>query len=231
MSHHDSFLGYINQKKVAARGLHGDSGMQHVASAPELSLLGRNPAPARASPSALADFDIKANGKIVACLPEDGKNGDSGDGEVVRCNGSSAVKAEPSVLHAIKETVIELSGALYGGSALAAWAEDEKLNDIKLGGQSTCEEHISQIFNRPGSLAELVHIEEEMKHADNVTVYGPGALVQRCPWSTRTDGGIVSVDPETNQSGDYIYFIGIIDILQEYNAFKRVETLYKVRII
>jgi hypothetical protein len=59
-----------------------------------------------------------------------------------------------------------------------------------------------------------------------IYTYGPGATRVK-PWTSRKDGGV-------NAHGlcgreDDIYFIGIIDILQQYNLNKKVETLYKVR--
>jgi hypothetical protein len=58
-----------------------------------------------------------------------------------------------------------------------------------------------------------------------VYTYGPGATKVK-PWTSRKDGGV-------NAHGmcgreDDIYFIGIIDILQQYNLNKKVETIYKV---
>lgn len=55
--------------------------------------------------------------------------------------------------------------------------------------------------------------------------YGPGAT-DRKPWTSRKDGGINSRGPTGR--GDDIYFVGIIDILQQYNTNKRIETLVKV---
>ena len=56
--------------------------------------------------------------------------------------------------------------------------------------------------------------------------YGPGAT-DRKPWTSRKDGGINSRGPMGR--GDDIYFLGIIDILQQYNTNKRIETFVKVR--
>lgn len=55
--------------------------------------------------------------------------------------------------------------------------------------------------------------------------YGPGATKNK-PWTSRKDGGINARGP--NGRGDEIYFVGVIDILQQYNVNKKVETLYKV---
>ena len=57
--------------------------------------------------------------------------------------------------------------------------------------------------------------------------YGPGASNIR-PWTRRVDQGINSrVD---NKQGGEIYYIGIIDILQQYNNHKKAETFFKVRL-
>lgn len=68
-------------------------------------------------------------------------------------------------------------------------------------------------------------IEKELNPEKRLT-FGPGAA-QYHPWSSRVDAGINS--RLTNEKrGDEIYFIGIIDILQQYNASKRLETFFKV---
>ena len=57
-------------------------------------------------------------------------------------------------------------------------------------------------------------------------VYSPG-LSSRKPWTTRADGGINSRLAD-GRHGDEIYYIGIIDILQQYNLSKKAETFFKV---
>jgi hypothetical protein len=59
-----------------------------------------------------------------------------------------------------------------------------------------------------------------------VYTYGPGQA-RRHPWTTRKDEGINSRQPD-GKRGDEIYFLGVIDILQQYNAHKRMETIVKV---
>jgi hypothetical protein len=58
-------------------------------------------------------------------------------------------------------------------------------------------------------------------------VYGNGITTRR-PWTRRKDLGINSREKSTNKRGNEIYFVGIIDILQEYNMGKRMETMMKV---
>jgi hypothetical protein len=60
-----------------------------------------------------------------------------------------------------------------------------------------------------------------------VYTYGPGQA-RRHPWTSRRDEGINSRTPE-GKRGDEIYYLGVIDILQQYNANKRMETIVKVR--
>ena len=60
-----------------------------------------------------------------------------------------------------------------------------------------------------------------------------GVHTTRCPWTNRTDGGLEAL--ELTQNGNTtlatkpgeIYFMGIIDILQQYNARKQAETFFK----
>lgn len=48
----------------------------------------------------------------------------------------------------------------------------------------------------------------------------------RRPWTDRVDLGINSRVPTGR--GDEVYFLGVIDILQQYNVQKRFETMVKV---
>ena len=86
-------------------------------------------------------------------------------------------------------------------------------------------ERISRVFRDQATLTELSHVVAGER--PDSAVYGPGASTKH-PWTTRVDNGINCRDPVTNQRGKLIYFVGIIDILQQYNTFKRVETIYKV---
>jgi hypothetical protein len=56
--------------------------------------------------------------------------------------------------------------------------------------------------------------------------FGPGSS-RHHPWTGRHDGGINSRLGD-GKRGDQIYYIGVIDILQQYNASKRFETVFKV---
>lgn len=59
-----------------------------------------------------------------------------------------------------------------------------------------------------------------------VFTYGPGQA-RKHPWTSRKDEGINSRTPD-GKRGDEIYYLGVIDILQQYNSNKRMETLIKV---
>ena len=61
---------------------------------------------------------------------------------------------------------------------------------------------------------------------DSVVTFGPGAS-QNHPWTLRKDTGINSRRQDGSR-GDEIYYIGVIDILQQYNMRKRAETFIKV---
>ena len=54
--------------------------------------------------------------------------------------------------------------------------------------------------------------------------FGPG-MAQKHPWTGRIDAGINSCNGDSR--GDEIYFVGIIDILQQYNLSKRAENFFK----
>lgn len=81
---------------------------------------------------------------------------------------------------------------------------------------------LSQVFRSPDVLLEMIQPDIESKQA----VYGPGASAKH-PWTTRVDHGVNS-RTQDGYRGKQIYFIGIIDILQQYNTFKRMETIFKV---
>jgi Phosphatidylinositol-4-phosphate 5-Kinase len=71
-------------------------------------------------------------------------------------------------------------------------------------------------------------VDMDMVHnKDSMVTFGPGAS-QRHPWTLRKDSGINSRELDATR-GDEIYYIGVIDILQQYNLRKRAETLIKVR--
>lgn len=61
---------------------------------------------------------------------------------------------------------------------------------------------------------------------ESVITFGPGAS-QKHPWTLRKDTGINSREAD-GKRGDEIYYIGVIDILQQYNLRKRAETIIKV---
>jgi hypothetical protein len=63
-------------------------------------------------------------------------------------------------------------------------------------------------------------------HSPAVYTYGPGQA-RRHPWTSRRDEGINSRGAD-GKRGDEIYYLGVIDILQQYNANKRMETIIKV---
>jgi hypothetical protein len=66
-----------------------------------------------------------------------------------------------------------------------------------------------------------------MASSSAAPTYTPG-ITMRKPWTSRADGGINSRGLD-GKHGDEIYYIGIIDILQQYNFSKKAETFFKVR--
>lgn len=124
-----------------------------------------------------------------------------------------------------------LSQALTSGlSRLSSILDDGTMESNSVRGSVTKEfevmpseaDRISKIFRDQATLFEM-----SLAECEEVAVYGPGASTKH-PWTTRADNGINCRDPITNQRGKYIYFVGVIDILQQYNTFKRIETIYKV---
>jgi len=84
---------------------------------------------------------------------------------------------------------------------------------------------VRALFNQKQDLADLSrNAEKEMISTRRLT-FGPGAAMVH-PWTSRSDAGI-NARLENERRGDEIYYVGIIDILQQYNASKRAETWIK----
>ena len=65
---------------------------------------------------------------------------------------------------------------------------------------------------------------QAVKAADVQLPHRPPLLrVSSSTFFTQDDGGLCSVDPVTGKEGNEVYYLGIIDILQRYNALKKVE--------
>jgi hypothetical protein len=82
------------------------------------------------------------------------------------------------------------------------------------------------LINPRQDLTQMSRDAEKEMNSEKRLTFGPGAA-QYHPWSSRVDAGINS-RLENEKRGDDIYFVGIIDILQQYNASKRAETFFKV---
>eukprot|EP00602_Paraphysomonas_sp_CaronLab_P002978 CAMPEP_0185030480 /NCGR_PEP_ID=MMETSP1103-20130426/17485_1 /TAXON_ID=36769 /ORGANISM="Paraphysomonas bandaiensis, Strain Caron Lab Isolate" /LENGTH=804 /DNA_ID=CAMNT_0027565641 /DNA_START=142 /DNA_END=2556 /DNA_ORIENTATION=- len=102
---------------------------------------------------------------------------------------------------------------------------DKKNSGIGLGITGEEGRAVRALFNQKQNLADLSRdAEKEMISTKRLT-FGPGAAMVH-PWTSRSDAGInARLGNETR--GDEIYYIGIIDILQQYNASKRAETIIK----
>lgn len=83
------------------------------------------------------------------------------------------------------------------------------------------------LINPRLDLTQMSREAEKELNTEKRLTFGPGAAKYH-PWTSRGDGGINS-RLSNERRGDDIYFIGIIDILQQYNASKRMETFFKVR--
>lgn len=81
------------------------------------------------------------------------------------------------------------------------------------------------LINPRQDLTEMSREAEKEMKIERLSTFGPGAANHH-PWSSRVDCGINS-RLQNEKRGDEIYFLGIIDILQQYNASKRMETFVK----
>eukprot|EP01035_Chromulina_nebulosa_P018924 gene18924-24731_t len=83
---------------------------------------------------------------------------------------------------------------------------------------------LSTIFRSSDVLVELAK-QNSIKSSKPELVFGPSET-KRHPWTSRFDCGINS-RLATNERGNEIYYVGIIDILQQYNGVKKIENLIK----
>lgn len=102
-----------------------------------------------------------------------------------------------------------LSGLIHGGGDLLKAATSATTNIF------TTEKTVSNQYS-----ADLLD-------RQSVITFGPGASQQH-PWTLRKDSGINS-RLQDGSRGDEIYYVGVIDILQQYNMRKLGETIVKVK--
>lgn len=87
--------------------------------------------------------------------------------------------------------------------------------------------NVAKMFRNDMSFQSLaLGSDDDSLGANKFATFGPGEARVH-PWTSRRDGGINSRTPDEKR-GEDIYFLGIIDILQQYNASKRMETFVKV---
>ncbi len=95
------------------------------------------------------------------------------------------------------------------------------LNDIA--------EQLAKIFRPPTPVMKRI-ISRSDTNSPAAFPQGPAAT-KRHPWTGRQDNGInsrVITDKGTDERGFEIYYVGVIDILQQYNTVKRAENFFKV---
>lgn len=86
--------------------------------------------------------------------------------------------------------------------------------------------NVARMFRNDMSFQSLtLASDDDSLGANKFVTFGPGEATVH-PWTSRRDGGINSRTADEKR-GEDIYFLGIIDILQQYNASKRVETFVK----
>jgi hypothetical protein len=127
----------------------------------------------------------------------------------------ASVIREPRLFKQIEHMIASIQDGTSHDSATGDSANAQELREVK---------RLSQVFRSPDILMEMIQPDIDSKQA----VYGPGASSKH-PWTSRVDHGINS-RTEDGYRGKQIYFVGIIDILQQYNTFKRAETFFKVLI-
>jgi hypothetical protein len=157
----------------------------------------------------------------------------------LRSSGGSMKKKQAQPQSAL--TVSALSGApemdaRSSGSECEELLEDEEDSAAAAGEDEEEEEddfdedeveYVYDEVDAGDSDAEGNPATDARLHPANGEHFGNG-ITFRAPWTTRLDGGINSHSGARRL--DEIYFIGIIDILQEYNTSKKVETMLKVRL-
>jgi len=93
-------------------------------------------------------------------------------------------------------------------------------------------QNLLSVKSQDDSLSSNICYQDEGLRINNNTLHSSpiysNANIKHCPYSNRDDLGIESVSKdERNESHKEIFFLGIIDILQHYNARKWGETIIK----
>lgn len=82
---------------------------------------------------------------------------------------------------------------------------------------------VTRLFRDVGALGSMTR---DSGLLDLDATYGEGSTLLH-PWTRRRDGGINGRDSLSDRRTSEIYFMGIIDVLQQFNAVKRAENFFK----
>ena len=181
------------------------------------------------------DSDVEFDPEVLAALMS--RRGsvyeDEEDGEGTRI-ATEGGQEDTLVLqkHAVGESAASSvrQDAVDAGDISVALADNSETQESSVAGAGISGEEgraVRELFNDDQDLARLsLAAEKEMMISSRKLTFGPGAARVH-PWTSRADMGINS-RLENEMRGDEIYYVGIIDILQQYNASKRAETFFKV---
>jgi hypothetical protein len=96
---------------------------------------------------------------------------------------------------------------------------------------SITSDQLTRIFRPPPQMQVIKRITSRSDtNSPVVFPQGPSAT-RRHPWTSRQDSGInsrVKSESGADERGLEIYYCGVIDILQQYNASKKIENFFKV---
>jgi hypothetical protein len=106
-------------------------------------------------------------------------------------------------------------------SASASVAEEAEMGESQTEGEESEEEEEYEDIDEGDSDVDAPNMNRWMLMIDPADASNPN----RKPWTSRIDAGINS--RVNRRRGNEIYYVGVIDILQQYNVQKRVETMFK----
>jgi hypothetical protein len=140
---------------------------------------------------------------------------DDGDSELGEITNSEYIKSRGNINRILDDDEIR-------NSPDASPDKIEESQVLKLEG-----ELVGRLFRSPDDIIAISNFSQKLdksSHSQKHFTFGPGSCEQH-PWTSRIDKGINSRSFEGR--GNEIYYVGIIDILQQYNTHKKAEHFFK----
>jgi 1-phosphatidylinositol-4-phosphate 5-kinase len=140
---------------------------------------------------------------------------DDGDSEIGEIMNAEYIKLKGKINRIFDET--ELKDSSHGSNKRL-----EEIDALKMEG-----ELVGRLFRSPDDILSISTSSQRIEKScdkERQFTFGPGNC-EKHPWTSRTDKGINS--RSIDGRGNEIYYVGIIDILQQYNTHKKAEHFFK----